>query len=160
MSDVLGRPGGGGAPPARRPAAPAARALCACAVLAAVGPGCLWRSYGEVMRVHLDVLSSLSEKAMVNAEAGKRPTSNDVTELTYPLQRGRQFQHQYRGYAERASYQRFVVALDRYQALTEIIDAARGDEARWAAERPRLAAAYQAWRAAAEEARAALAHDR
>ena len=153
MSDVPGRPGRGGAPPARGLAAPAARALCACIVLAAVGHGCLWRSYDEVMRVHLEVLSGLADKAMVNAEAGQRPTSNDVTELTYPLQRARQFAHQYRGYAERESYQLFVAALDRYQALVETIDAARGDAARWAAERPRLAAAYQAWREAAEQAR-------
>jgi hypothetical protein len=158
MVDVPTDPGGDAAAPARGVAAPVARALCAFVALAACLHGCLWRSYGEVMRVHLDVLSSLSEKAMGNAEAGRRPTSNDVTELTYPLQRGRQFAHQYRGYADRESYQLFVVALDRYQAFTETVDAARGDAARWTAERPRVAAAYDAWRSAAAQVRAALAH--
>lgn len=157
MFGVSPQPGGDGAPPGRGRATPAASALCALVALAAFGQGCLWRSYAEVMRVHLDVLSSLSDKAMVNAETGRRPTSNDVTELTYPLQRGRQFQHQYRGYADRESYKLFVIALDRYQALTEAIDAARGDEVRWTAERPRVAAAYDAWRRAAEQVRAALA---
>lgn len=157
MFGVPTHPGGDGAPPCGGLATPAVRALCAVVALAGFGQGCLWRSYAEVMRVHLDVLSSLSEKAMVNAEAGRRPTSNDITELTYPLQRGRQFEYQYRGYADRESYQLFVVALGRYQALTETIDAARGDAARWSAEQPRVAAAYDAWRRAAEQVRAALA---
>jgi hypothetical protein len=122
-------------------------------------PACLWRSYPEVMRVHLEVLSGLAEKVAYNTGEGQRPASSDVIELTYPLQRARQFAYQYRSYAERESYRRFTAALDRYQALTEAVDAARGDESRWAAERPRFAAQYEAWRAAAEAARAALAHE-
>jgi hypothetical protein len=117
-----------------------------------------WRSYAEPP-LHLAVLSCLAEKVAYNTREGQRPASSDVTELTYPLQRARQFAYQYRSYAERESYRRFTAALDRYQALTEAVDAARGDEARWAAERPRLADQYEAWRAAAEAARAALAHE-
>jgi len=128
-------------------------------VLLLLAPACLWRSYADVMRVHLDVLSGMVEKASYNAESGQRPTSNDVTELTYPLQRARQFAYQYRTYAERESYTLFVAALDRYQALSEAIDAARGDAARWSEERSRLAAQCAAWRAAAERVRAALAHE-
>jgi hypothetical protein len=120
-------------------------------------PACLWRSYAEVMRVHLEVLSQLAAKAADNARAGHRPTSNDVTELTYPLQRARQFTHQYRSYAERDSYRLFVAALDRYQALVEAIDRARGDEARWTAEQPQIATLYEAWRAAERRVREALA---
>ena len=102
------------------------------------------------MRVHLDVLCGMADKAAVQCRHGQRPTSNDVTELTYPLQRARQFAYQYRSYAERESYRRFVAALDRYQALVEAIDAARGDEARWAAERARSRRhKCGAWRAAA-----------
>ena len=145
--------------PGAADAAPA-RALCALAALLLFAPACLWRSYTDVLRVHLDVLSSLAEKAAVNAEAGRRPTSNDVTELTYPLQRARQFAHQYRGYGERESYRLFVAALDRYQALVDTIDGARGSEPRWAAERPRVEAEYDAWRAAAEPVRAALERER
>ncbi len=128
-------------------------------LLVVVTPACLWRSYADVMRVHLDVLSGMAEKAAYNAQSGHRPTSNDVTELTYPLQRARQFAYQYRGYADRESYRRFAAALDRYQALTDAIDAARGDDARWAAERTRLGAPFEAWRAAADEVRRALARE-
>ena len=41
-----------------------------------------------------DVLSAVAEKAVDNAGAGQRPASNAVTELTYPLQRARQFAYQ------------------------------------------------------------------
>jgi hypothetical protein len=121
---------------------------------------CLWRSYADVMRVHLDVLTSLAEKATFNAAAGQRPTSNDVTELTYPLQRARQFAYSYRSYASRESYARFVAALDRYQSMVEAIDGARGDEVRWAAEREALLGQAAAWRAAVEQVRAALERER
>lgn len=119
-------------------------------------PACLWRSYGEVMRVHLDVLEGLADKAIGNAAAGQRPTSNDITELAYPLQRARQFVYQYRDYADRDSYRHFVAALDRYQAMADAIDAARGDDARWNAEREALPGRADAWRAAAAQTRAAL----
>lgn len=132
-----------------------ARTLLVLALVLA--PACLWRSYADIMRVHLDVLSELAEKAAYNARAGQRPTSNDVTELTYPLQRARQFGYQYRSYAGRESYRLFTVALDRYQAWADAVDAARGDETRWAAQRSQLATQYEAWRAAADAARAALA---
>src|SRR5262245_41670651 len=103
-------------------------------ILLLVTPACLWRSYGDVMRVHLEVLESLADKAAGNVAAGQRPTSNDITELTYPLQRARQFAYQYRSDSERESYRRFIAALDRYQAMVDAIDAARGDEARWQVE--------------------------
>jgi len=122
-----------------------------------LAPACLWRSYADIMRVHLDVLSELAEKATDNAESGQRPTSSDVTELTYPLQRARQFAYQYRSDGERESYRLFTAALDRYQAWADAIDAARGDTARWAAAAPQLATDYAAWQAAADAARSALA---
>jgi len=134
------------------------RLLLAVFLLAA--PACLWRSYAEVMRVHLDVLSGTADKIVLNAQAGQRPSSSDVTELTYPLQRARQFAYQYRSYAERESYQRFVAAVDRYQALSDAVDGARGDETRWAAERSQLPALLDAWRAAADQTRTALARER
>lgn len=133
------------------------RALVLLAV-ASVG-GCLWRSYADVMRVHLDVLSSMADKVAGQAADGYRPTSSDVTELTYPLQRARQFAHQYRQYAERESYIRFITALDRYQALVEAIDAARGDEQRWAVEREVIPQRIASWRDAAHAVRAALARE-
>jgi len=128
-------------------------------LLLLLAPACLWRSYAGVMQVHLDVLADMAEKALYNAESGRRPSSNEVTELTYPLQRARQFAHSFRSYAARESYRRFVAALDQYQAFTDAIDAARGDDARWAAERGQLAARYAAWSTAASQARAALAEE-
>jgi hypothetical protein len=117
---------------------------------------CLWRGYGDILRVHLDVLSGLADKAASKAAAGHRPSSNDVTELAYPLQRARQFLDQYRGEAERGSYQRFAAALERYQAFVEAIDAARGDPERWRAARDQLRDRHAAWRAAADRVAAAL----
>lgn len=144
--------------PARLPLRMCARLLSALLLVACAG--CLWRSYTDVMGVHLDVLSGMADKAAFNAAHGARPTSNDVTELTYPLERARQFAYQYRSYAERESYRRFVTALDRYQALIETVDAARGDEARWAAERFKLVELHVAWEDAAQQARAALDRER
>lgn len=136
------------------------RARLVLSLLLLLAPACLWRSYAGVMRVHLDVLSAMADKAAYNAQTGQRPTSNDVTELTYPLQRARQFAYQYRNYADRESYRAFGAALDRYQALVDAIDAARGDAGRWEAERTLLASQNAAWRAAAEEVRAALTRER
>ena len=135
------------------------RARTVLSLLLLLSPACLWHSYGEVLRVHLDVLTGMADKAVYNAQAGQRPISNEVTELTYPLQRARQFAYQYRGYDERDSYRLFVSALDRYQALADAIDAARGDAARWDAERAQIGAQYDAWRAAADQVRAALARE-
>ena len=120
---------------------------------------CLFRSYADIMRIHLDVLGALADKAAYNARSGQRPEANEVTELVYPLQRAREFAYEYRSYAERESYRRFIDALDRYQAFVGEIDAARGDAARWAAQQSEIVAQYDAWRAAAEQARAALARE-
>jgi len=120
---------------------------------------CLFHSYAEIMRVHLDVLAAVAEKAADNARSGQRPASDEVTELFYPLQRARQFADEYRSYAERESYRRFVAALDRYQAFAGTIDSARGDAARWSAQQSELAAEYDSWRAALAAARAALARE-
>lgn len=121
---------------------------------------CIWRGYAEVMRVHLDVLAGIADKAAANAAAGQRPSSNDVTELTYPMERAQQFVAAYRNDAERESYRLFVAALARYRALVDAIDAARGEAARWDAARPEVAALYRNWQAAAADARAALARER
>jgi hypothetical protein len=120
---------------------------------------CIWRGYAEVMRVHLDVLAGIADKAAGNAAAGQRPSSNDVTELTYPMERAQQFVAAYRNDAERESYRRFVAALAHYRALVDAIDAARGQPARWDAARPEVAALYQSWQTAADQVRAALARE-
>jgi len=98
----------------------------------------------------------LAAKAADNAQAGHRPNSNDITELTYPAQRARQFIYQYRGYADRESYRRFEEALDGYEAFVGTIDAARADQTRWTAAQADVAARYDAWRGAAQQVREAL----
>jgi hypothetical protein len=117
---------------------------------------CLWRGYADILRVHLDVLAGLADKAAANIAGGRRPSSNDVTELTYPLQRARQFLEQSRAESNRESYALFAAALDRYNALVTAIDAARGDEARWTAARPALEAEHAGFVTAVERVRAAL----
>ena len=109
------------------------------------------------MTVHLDVLMAMAEKIVATAEAGRRPTSNDVTELTYPLQRGRQFTHQFEGYRERQSYGQFQALLEQYDAFVQAIDTARADPQRWEALRASLPAKAAALRADAAQVRSALA---
>lgn len=130
------------------------------AILLLSAVGCLWKSYEEIMSVHLEVISSLSAKAVENAEAGQRPIPDDVKELTYPLQRGRQFAYQSRSNADRDSYRSFVAALDLYESFVDAIDAARGDDDRWAALVPTLRARRQRLLEGVREVRAALERER
>lgn len=129
---------------------------CALLILLVL-PACLWRSYGAIMTVHLDVLTSMVAKTVDNAASGHRPTSNDVTELTYPLQRGQQFVQQFESYRERESYRQFLVLLERYEAFVQSIDAARADPARWEALQASLPASAAALQETATQVRAALA---
>ncbi len=121
---------------------------------------CLWRSYEQIMTVHLDVLTSMVDKVVDTAESGRRPTSNDVTELTYPLQRARQFAGQYERYKDRRSFQAFGALLERYARFVDAIDTARGDAGRWAALAPGLPAEGTALREVRRSVDAALAEER
>lgn len=110
---------------------------------------CLWSSYEDVMRVHIEVLSAMVQKAEARAEAGRRPTPNDITELLYPLERGRQFARQYEKQAGRQSYRSFEFILDQYEQLAREIDVARVSTEDWERLRPRLAEESAVWSAAA-----------
>ena len=107
-------------------------------VLVVLVTGCVWRGYDRVLNIHLDVLSGMAEKMVSIAEVGRRPTSNDMTEMLYPLERGRLFLHQYGRRSGEESYRQFADLLDRYGALAAAIDDARTDDGRWAHLRPRL----------------------
>ena len=107
-------------------------------VLAVLVAGCVWRGYDRVLNIHLDVLSGIADKMVSIAEVGRRPTSNDITEMLYPLERGRLFLHQYEKRAAEDSYRQFAELLDHYAALAAAIDDARTDDGRWAKLRPRL----------------------
>jgi len=93
--------------------------------------GCPWRSYEQILDVHLDVLSSMATKLVDTIESGGRPAPTDVTELQYPLRKARQFADQYRDYADRPSYKELEASLDAYEELVQEVDTARVDERRW-----------------------------
>jgi len=94
-------------------------------VLVVCGAGCLWRSYGTIMQVHLDVLTETADKLCSVVESGRGPTAAGMAEYVYPAQRAREFMRQFNGYRDRKSYQQFGVLVDRYETLVHEVDAAR-----------------------------------
>lgn len=110
-------------------------------VLSVLLAGCLWRGYDRVLTIHLDVLSGMADKMVGIAEVGRRPSSNDITEMLYPLERGRLFLRQYETRQQEESYRQFAQLLERYAALAAAIDDARTNDARWADLRRQLPAA-------------------
>jgi hypothetical protein len=122
--------------------------------------GCLWRSYEQIMTVHLEVLSSMTTKLLETARAGGRPSPNDLAELVYPLRRARQFAYQYESYAERPSHGAFVASLDAYEKLIDEVDAARADEQRWNAVQDELEGRAQAFLDRVRRAREALEREK
>jgi hypothetical protein len=127
---------------ARTPAHPHARtATIAFLVLLSA---CLWRGYARVMTIHTDVLAGMIDKMVSIAEAGRRPSPNDMTEMLYPLERGRVFLRQYENRSSDESYRRFAELLDAYAAIAATIDDARTDDRRWTALRQRLPGDAQA----------------
>lgn len=113
--------------------------------------------YEKVIRVHLDVLTGMTDKMAATVQSGRRPSPNDLTEMLYPLDRARQFVDQYSGYAERPSYAAFVAVVDAYATFVDAVDAARSTAETWEAFRARAPAMVRAIEAAAAGARAALA---
>ncbi len=111
---------------------------CSQLLLAVLLGGCVWRGYDRVLTIHLDVLSSMVEKMVAIAEVGRRPSSNDITEMLYPLERGRLFLRQYQKRQQEESYRRFAQLLDQYAAMAAAIDDARTDDGRWATLRRHL----------------------
>ena len=87
--------------------------------------GCLWRSYGTIMDVHLDVLTQTANKLYSVVESGRGPTAESMAEYVYPAQRAREFMRQFSSYSSRRSYQQFGALVDRYEALVREVDAAR-----------------------------------
>jgi hypothetical protein len=94
-------------------------------LLLACAAGCLWRSYGAIMDVHLDVLTQTADKLNSVVESGRGPTAEGMAEYVYPAQRAREFMRQFSSYSSRRSYQQFGVLVDRYDALVREVDAAR-----------------------------------
>jgi hypothetical protein len=89
---------------------------------------CIWRSYGKILDVHLDVLTQTAAKLCAVVEAGRPLHTEDMAEYTYPSQRAREFLRQFSSYRERRSYQQLSALLDRYDVLVQGVDAARAQQ--------------------------------
>jgi hypothetical protein len=118
--------------------------------------GCLWRSYGAIMEVHLEVLTQTADKLCSVVESGRGPTAEGMAEYVYPAKRAREFLRQFGGYSDRRSYQQFGVLLDRYEALVRDVDAARADRRLGPEEALRVTGEGDALRAMAGEIRTLL----
>lgn len=101
------------------------------AVLLLLVASCLWRGYARVLTIHVEVLTSMADKIAWQADIGRQPTPNDVTELLYPLERARRFRERYRGDDAPRSLALFSVLLDRYDAFAERVDRTRADASAW-----------------------------
>jgi hypothetical protein len=118
--------------------------------------GCLWRSYGAIMEVHLDVLTQTADKLSSVVASGRGPTAEGMAEYVYPAQRAREFMRQFSGYSDRKSYQQFGVLVDRYEALVREVDAARAQGRLGAEEASRLNSERDAVRGMADAIRVDL----
>jgi hypothetical protein len=119
----------------------------------------LWKGYGEVLSIHLDVLSGMVDKIAWQVDLGRRPSPNDLTELIYPLRRAREFEEQYEDRAESESYQRFRAFVARYERLIERIDRTRGKASEWVRGQDLLLRHVAKLRLLEEGVRAALARE-
>jgi hypothetical protein len=89
------------------------------------GPGCRWRSYPEILNVHLDVLTQTAAKLIAVAQSPRGLQTEGMGEYTYPSRRARAFLADYQSYRDRPSHRQLTAFLDRYDSLVERIDAAR-----------------------------------
>jgi len=118
--------------------------------------GCLWRSYGTIMDVHLDVLTQTADKLCSVVESGRGLSAEGMAEYVYPAQRAREFMRQFSSYRDRRSYQQFSALVERYDALVHEVDAARAQGRLGPEEAARLKGERDALQAAASEIRALL----
>ena len=118
--------------------------------------GCLWRSYGTIMEVHLDVLTQTADKLCSVVDSGRGPTAEGMAEYVYPAQRAREFMRQFSSYSERPSYKQFGVLVDGYEAMVRAVDAARSQGRLGADEAAHLKAERDALLATAVEIRSDL----
>ena len=125
-------------------------------LLVVCAAGCLWRSYGTIMDVHLDVLTQTADKLHSVVESGRGPTTEGMAEYVYPAQRAREFMRQFSSYSGRRSYQQFGMLVDRYDALVREVDAARSQRRLGSEDAARVKSESDALHALATETRAAL----
>ncbi len=88
--------------------------------------GCYWLKYGKLMRTHVDLLVSMSQKMSDLLEDQRAITPNMMDEFSYPLERARDFVRIVSArYAERRSLPAFSHFLDTYAELVKEIDQLR-----------------------------------
>jgi hypothetical protein len=118
--------------------------------------GCLWRSYGTIMDVHLDVLTQTADKLQSVVASGRGPTAEGMAEYVYPAQRAREFMRQFSSYSSHRSYQQFGALVARYEALVHEVDAARSQGRLGPEEAARVKSESEALRTLAAETRVPL----
>jgi hypothetical protein len=121
------------------------------------GAGCIWRSYGTILSVHVDVLTQTAAKLFAVAESGRGLSAEGMAEYVYPAQRGREFLRQFDGYRARQSYQKFAAFLDRYEAMVRDVDVQRAARPDGQIDLSRLKAEQEALRQLAADIRGLLA---
>jgi hypothetical protein len=126
---------------------------CVVLLLLACAASCLWRSYGTIMEVHLDVLTQTADKLCSVVESKRGLTVEGMAEYVYPAQRAREFLRQFSSYSDRRSYQQLGTLLDRYEALVREVDAARSQGRLGPSDAPHLNSERDALRALATEIR-------
>jgi len=117
---------------------------------------CVWRSYGTIMKVHLDVLTQTADKLESVVRAGRGVSAESMAEYVYPAQRGREFLRQFERESVRQSYRQFAAFLDQYEAMVRAVDAQRAQGSDWQTILPSLTQECEALRQRAEEIRHSL----
>ncbi len=85
---------------------------------------CLWRSYEQILAIHLDVLTQTANKLGDVAASSQGPALG-MAEYAYPAKRARQFLQQFSKHNGRSSYAGLKAFLDRYERMLAEVDAAR-----------------------------------
>ena len=137
-------------------AAPPVKAVLALALLA----GCFWRSYGQQVVTHTEVLVGIARKG-ADLVGGGRLTAESMPELTYPLERAVAFAEKARaqGGAAPPSLVAFEALIARYREFVDALDRARREHEPSAA-RTTLATPLAAVESAGERVREALEAER
>lgn len=134
-------------------AAPPVKAVLALVLLAA----CFWRSYGQQVATHIEVLVSIARKG-ADLVGGGRLTAESMPELTYPLERAAAFAEKARDKTDAAppaSLAAFEALIARYREFVDALDRARREHEPRAA-RDMLVAPLASVETASERVREAL----
>ena len=88
--------------------------------------GCYWLKYSKLMRTHVDLLLSMSQKMSDLLEDRRTISPTMMNEFSYPLDRARDFVRIVgQRYAQRRSLQAFTQFLDVYAELVKETDRLR-----------------------------------